>query len=140
MAPKLNKSEESEIRRRIGAGFGTAENNREVERAAVAAATKHYKRNGWLVTSVEADNCGFDLLCRKERQERHVEVKGIKGRGYDFILTYGEYQKAGSDNKYELCLVRYAVSNPTITSVTGGKIFQQFEFGPLAFKAGRTSG
>lgn len=69
-----------------------------------------------------------------------MEVKGIRGRGFDFRLTYGEHQKAASDNRYELCLLRSAVSNPTITTVAGGKIFQDFEFVPLAFKAAPTSG
>lgn len=138
MPLKPNKAEEIAIRRRLGAGFGTAEDNRKVERAAVAAATKHYKRDGWQVKSVEAGKCGFDLLCRKERQECHVEVKGISGGGFGFILTYGEYQKAASDNKYELCLVRSALTNPTIKAIAGGKMFQTFEFVPLAFKAAPT--
>ncbi|MBV9401404.1 MAG: DUF3883 domain-containing protein [Bryobacterales bacterium] len=131
----LKKAEQSEIRRRIGAGFGTAEDNRQIERAALSAATKHYKREGWQVQSVEADKCGFDLLCRKGRQECHIEVKGISGGGFGFILTYGEYQRAASDNKYELCVVQYALSNPTIQTVVGGRIFQTFQFVPLAFKA-----
>jgi len=34
-----------------------------------------------------------------------------------------------------LCVVQYALSNPTIQTVVGGRIFQTFQFVPLAFKA-----
>jgi hypothetical protein len=133
----LTRKEESVLRRRLGAGFGTAESNRKVERAAISAAKKYYERDGWTVHSVEAENIGFDFRCRKGQQERHVEVKGIGGRGYGFILTRGEYQKAVSDGKYELCLVRFALNNPKTETFKRREIFGAFEIVPLAYKAVR---
>jgi hypothetical protein len=136
----LNKAEELETQRRLGAGFGDVESNRLVERAAVRAAKRNYEASGWRVQSVETKKVGFDLLCRKARQQLHVEVKGVSGRGSGFILTGGEYQKAASDKRYELCLVESALSAPTITNFAGGEMFGAFEFVPLAYKATRTPG
>jgi len=121
----------------VGAGFGTAEDNRKVERAAVAAAKKYYEAQGWSVQSVEIDKVGFDLRCQKGRQVRHIEVKGVSGSGCGFILTQGEYQKAASDGKYELCLIELALSSPKITIFKRGEMFEAFEFVPLAYKAVR---
>ena len=84
---KPTKAEEAELRRRLGSGFGSAEQNRKVELAAIKAAKKHYKGDGWNVESVEAEKIGFDLRCRKGKLERHVEVKGTAGVGVGFILT-----------------------------------------------------
>jgi hypothetical protein len=63
-----------------------------------------------------------------------VEVKGTAGVGAGFILTRGEYQKAESDEKYELCLVESELSNPKRRVFTGGEMFAAFEFVELAYK------
>ena len=122
-----------------GAGFGTAGDNRKIERAAIAAAREHYEASGWRVRSVEADKVGFDLHCQRGRQVRHVEVKGISGDGSGFILTQGEYRKAASDGNFELCLVERVLSNPEITVFGGDQMFEEFQFLPLAYKAMRQS-
>src|ERR1039458_150958 len=70
---KPTKAEEAELRRRLGSGFGSAEQNKKVELAAIKAAKNHYKDDGWNVESVEAEKIGFDLRCRKGKLERHVE-------------------------------------------------------------------
>ena len=137
---KPTKAEEAELRRRLGSGFGSAEQNKKVELAAIKAAEKHYKGDGWNVKSVEAEKIGFDLRCRKGKLERHVEVKGTAGVGAGFILTRGEYQKAESDEKYELCLVESALSNPKRRIFTGGELFAAFEFVELAYKAAPMAG
>jgi hypothetical protein len=119
-----------------GAGFGDAETNRLVERAAVEAATLYYQANGWDVCSKEAENIGFDLLCQKASEELHVEVKGVSGRGLGFILTAGEHKRAKRDPHYALCLVESALTtSPTIKVFVGGEIFKVFDFAPLAYKA-----
>ena len=137
---KSTKAEEAELRRRLGSGFGSAEQNKKVELAAIKAAKKHYTGDGWNVESREAEKIGFDLLCRKGKLERHVEVKGTAGVGAGFILTRGEYQKAESDEKYELCLVESALSNPKCRIFIGGEIFAAFEFVELAYKAAPMAG
>jgi hypothetical protein len=119
-----------------GAGFGDAATNRLVEREAIKAATLYYEANGWDVCSKEAENIGFDLLCQKARDELHVEVKGVSGRGLGFILTAGEHRRAKRDPYYALCLVESALTpSPTIKVFVAGEIFKVFDFVPLAYKA-----
>ena len=56
----------------------------EIERIAVEAVIAHERARGWEVTSVEADNRGFDLISRRPHPEdpqtaievRFIEVKG----------------------------------------------------------------
>jgi Domain of unknown function (DUF3883) len=84
------------------------------KKAAIRAATDHYKKRQWSVRSVKVDKCGYDLHCRKGGEEIHVEVKGTQGDGSDFVLTAGEYRKAAEDAKLELCTVKFALVNPTI--------------------------
>jgi Domain of unknown function (DUF3883) len=129
------KTEEAELRRRLGSGFGSAEQNKKVELAAIKVATKHFEAEGWNVTSVEADKLGFDLCCRKRKLELHVEVKGTSAAGAGFILTAGEYKRAKVDENYALCLVESALSNPRRRVFAGGEMFAAFEFVELAYKA-----
>jgi hypothetical protein len=118
-----------------GGGFGSADENEKVERAAIAAATRHYENARWTVKSIESEKRGFDLLCRKGRLLRHVEVKGVRGSGCGFIITHGEYQKAASDEKHELCLIEMALSNPTVKIFRVGEMFEAFDFVPLSYRA-----
>jgi 5'-3' exonuclease len=67
------KAEEAVLRRRLGSGSGSAEQNKKVELAAIKAAKEHYKGDGWNVESVEAEKIGFDLRCRNGKLERLVE-------------------------------------------------------------------
>ena len=61
----------------------------EIERIAVAEAIAHEEARGWVVESVESENRGFDLICRRPHPEdpktfievRFIEVKGRAGVG-----------------------------------------------------------
>ncbi len=73
----------------------------EIERIAVEAVIAHEEARGWVVTSVEADNRGFDLISRRPHPEdpqtaievRFIEVKGRVGVG-EVALTTNEYRTA----------------------------------------------
>ncbi|MGO9959632.1 MAG: helicase-related protein [Solirubrobacteraceae bacterium] len=65
----------------------------DIERVAVDIATRHETDNGWTVTSVEADNVGFDLRSLKNGSRRCIEVKGRAGIAM-VELTWGEFTKA----------------------------------------------
>jgi hypothetical protein len=58
-----------------GAGFGTAEQNRKVEKAAVQHVTDAYEAEGYQATSVEAERCGWDLTAARGNEEIHLEVR-----------------------------------------------------------------
>jgi hypothetical protein len=84
--------------------------NRKVMGAAVSLVSEWYEARGWHVQSVEAEKCGYDLLCTNESDEEHVEVKGIKGSALTFIITAGEVRQARNNRRFILCAVTSALS------------------------------
>lgn len=119
-----------------GAGFGTPETNRKVERAAVAVVTDWYESEGWTVESVEAAKCGYDLFCRKESEENHVEVKGVQGELVAFIITAAEVRQAQKDSEFVLCVVTSALTNePKLNLYDAESFVSDFELSPLSYRA-----
>jgi hypothetical protein len=87
-----------------GQGFGlTAAERRAVEQHAMALAEDHYGRT-WVVENVSKWEC-FDLRCRQEGKELHVEVKGTTGAMRAFLLTRDEVAHARSFVPVALFLV-----------------------------------
>jgi hypothetical protein len=120
---------------RSGAGFGSPENNRRVEKAAIDFVKKHYETQGWRVASVEAQKLGYDLLCMSDEAEEHVEVKGIQGTECCFIITAGEIRNALMDRKHVTCVVTGALSgSPTLVRLSSDALMGEFEHHPLAFR------
>lgn len=76
--------------------FGDAQENAAVEAAAIAFVTQHFQSRGYRVTSLEAENLGYDLLCEKRRERIPVEVKGRSGESTDFVITANEVREARS--------------------------------------------
>jgi hypothetical protein len=97
----------------------------EIERIAVEAVIAHERALGWEVTSVEADNRGFDLISRRPHPEdpqtaievRFIEVKGRASVG-EVALTANEYRTAQRLRKdYWLYVVFNCGSTPEIKLV-----------------------
>lgn len=121
---------------RSGAGFGNSETNRKVERAAVRVVTEWYESDNWMVESVEAEKCGYDLLCRKDSEENHVEVKGVQGELVSFIITAAEVKQAQKDSDFVLCVVTAALTDEPNLNIFGGEDFiADFELLPLSYRA-----
>jgi hypothetical protein len=95
-----------------GAGFGTAEQNRKVEKAAVQHVTDAYEAEGYQVTSVEAARRGWDLTAARGNEELHVEVKGVAGSLVRFFLTANEHKAARVDANWRLVVVTDALGEP----------------------------
>jgi hypothetical protein len=123
------------IRRAIGAGFGSPDENKRVERAAVAFVAERYRSQGWQVRTVERERRGFDLLCIKGGQQEHVEVKGIRGTCPMFIITAGELTRAVSDTAFRLCVVTAALGDPHLLYLESGQFDEQVVLTPLADRA-----
>lgn len=120
----------------IGGGFGTAAENREVEKAAVTYVTEWYRSQGWTVTSVESEKRGYDLLCERASAELHVEVKGMNGNGKQFILTAREFETGFQDSKFILALVTYALSEkPNLQQWKAKEFREAFAFSPIQYWA-----
>lgn len=97
----------------------------EIERIAVEAVLDYEKARGWEVTSVEADNRGFDLISRRLHPEdpqtaievRFIEVKGRVAVG-EIALSTNEYKTAQRLRKdYWLYVVFNCGSTPTVNVV-----------------------
>ncbi|MEO8218503.1 MAG: DUF3883 domain-containing protein [Acidobacteriota bacterium] len=124
-------------REKAGAGFGHALENILVESAAITAATAFITDGGWTVESVEGLQCGYDLRCRRFRQERHVEVKGVKGDTVSFVITAGEVKEANRNRKWELIVVTRVLGSPVIHQLSRDQFLKGFELRALQFKATR---
>lgn len=97
----------------------------DIERVAIEAVIAHERARGWEVTSVEADNRGFDLISRHPHPEdpqtaievRFIEVKGRAAIG-EVALTTNEYKTAQRLRKdYWLYVVFNCGATPEITIV-----------------------
>jgi len=66
---------------------------REVELCAMAEATRYYQNKGYTVSDVSAENCGYDILCKRSDGILRVEVKGLKVMAYP-QLSQNEYLAA----------------------------------------------
>jgi hypothetical protein len=117
----------------IAGGFGTPEENRRVEQAAVTFVERHYKNAGWSVVDVSAYCCGYDLECRRQGSVLHVEVKGSRGLEKKFILTRNEAETWQQDSQYRLALVTNALVKPKLHEWSGPRSFAEFESTPIAF-------
>jgi len=127
-----------ELEAQITAGscFGDPENNKRVERAAVKYVTDKYQQDGWVVVSVEGEKCGFDLRCRKDKVERHLEVKGRAGADQCFIVTSNELATAKNDPDFRICLVTLALhTDPLFFEYTGAELTSRFHLEEIAFRA-----
>lgn len=119
-----------------GGGYGDAEQNAKVERAAVDFVTRAYRREGWKVTSVEAKRCGYDLCCQRDGEEFHVEVKGSSGSERRFLMTSGEWWQAESDRRFVLALVTNALSEfPTMERWSALQFLEKFDIKPIQYVA-----
>ena len=94
-------------------GGGDPEIKKEVEKAAMQAATRHYKSRGYEVESVEAEKIGWDLEAVKGGEKLRVEVKGIsKDRAFSVSLTHNEFKAAKQHRPdYRLAVFRNIPNN-----------------------------
>lgn len=120
-----------------GAGFGNPEENKEVEKAAIAIVKKKYKFDGWTVKSVERDKCGYDLECHKGETTENIEVKGVRGYEQSFFITAGEVQQAQTNPKFVLFSVTSALTSPVLSRYSGPEFVRRFELKVVQYRAAR---
>lgn len=111
LPPENPKEIEKAVR---GAGFGTAEENRRVELAAVQTVMDTLRSKGYNVASVESLNLGWDLTARREGEELHIEVKGAAGAVPKFFLTGNEFRTSRTDPAWVLAVVTSALTSPQL--------------------------
>jgi hypothetical protein len=120
-----------------GGGFGTPENNAAVEAAARQAVWDMYEADHWTVKTVEKENLGYDLVCRKGEREEHVEVKGTSGVKESFPITANEVRAAREDETWHLCVVTSALSPATreISTYDRDEFLVRFDLKVLQYMA-----
>lgn len=118
-----------------GAGFGTPEDNKKVEKAAIDCVKQWYKDRGWKVDSREKDGVGYDLECKKRGKEKHVEVKGVKGDYPSFIITAQQVEILKSDPYSELAVVLKALTAPQPIFKKGKEAAENFTFKAIQYVA-----
>ncbi len=123
-------------RSKSGGGFGNPESNKIVETKAIEFAKKWYRERGWRVRLVAMEKPGFDLQCKKNKIEEHVEVKGVSGTIPSFQITAAEKRKAKEDRDFVLFVVTSAHSkHPIPRRWHGSDFLKKFDFEPLQFIA-----
>ncbi|RCJ23764.1 DUF3883 domain-containing protein [Nostoc sp. ATCC 53789] len=118
--------------------FGNSYSNKVVELAAIKVITNYYEGQGCKVVSVESKNLGYDLICKANNGiELHVEVKGISGKGKQFIISANEVTEAKKyPSIYRLAFVNMATSDkPVFIIYTGEEFLQRFDLRILNYVA-----
>ena len=131
-----NSNDDLVVTSTTGGGFGDADSNQIVERAAISTIKARYEAEDWVVRSVEDDQCGYDLECTRSSDVIHVEVKGTAGSVESFIITAGEVKQAKINPRFHIAVVTMATSaNPVVTSYTGAEFVTRFSLAAIQYKA-----
>jgi len=119
-----------------GAGFGDPDTNRKVERASVRAVTRHFREQGFAVTSREKECLGYDLDATKGKLRLHIEVKGVSGIALAFPITAGEVNCAKRDKRFRLAVVTGALAqHRKVHLFTAGAFMRRFRLRGISFLA-----
>ena len=116
-APPIPSKDKRQGAGSSGQGFITdVETKLAVEAAAMAAARGHYESQGWTVTDVSMKKVGYDLLCEREGNYLHVEVKGTTQPPKSVLVSRNEvsFALANPDTA-----VLFVLSNIVITKESG---------------------
>ncbi len=122
-------------RKEQGGGFGAWEDNRQIEEGAIHVVARYFQRRGWKVADVSGEKRGYDLLCRRRGEERHVEVKGISGRRVQFPITANERRAWEEDPRFVLAVVTEVLRSPKLRLFRGRGSLGKFAFEDLAYMA-----
>jgi len=114
--------------------YASTELKKTVETEAVSVVRKYYEDKGWKVISVESQNLGYDLLCIKEKEELHIEVKGTSSTHEQFILTRKEHKQMKTDPKFLLCLVSDVLTTQKLSVFSGQEVMSLFNIDPLQYQ------
>jgi hypothetical protein len=120
--------------------FPDREKIQQVEERAVEIVTDYYESEGFEVVSMEHDYVGFDLECVKRTPRRpplieHVEVKGVSGSKFEFVVTAREVTRAKHDPFFVLWVVTHALSDYKPYKFSGAEFLEFFDLQSTEFRA-----
>ncbi|MBS1983438.1 MAG: DUF3883 domain-containing protein [Bdellovibrionales bacterium] len=107
----------------------------EIEKLAIAEATRRLRAEGWTVASREREpGLGYDLHCTRKGGERHVEVKGSAGPPKGFQMQRSQYLRAQADPNFELIYVsEIRGSRLRVGRHRGADVFKEYLAEPMTF-------
>ena len=89
-----------------------------IEQTAIRVTTKHYKKLGYEIDSVERDNVGWDLNATVNGQILRLEVKGLSQGRVSVELTPNEYRAMKRfRNSYNICAVTKALTGRPLLKI-----------------------
>ncbi len=87
-----------------------------VEKAAVRCCCDHFEKLGYVVTSVEKDNVGWDLEAQLGKLKLRIEVKGLSEKRFAVEMTPNEYLAFSKQHEfYRLAVVVNALTDPSLS-------------------------
>ncbi|MBA3011052.1 MAG: DUF3883 domain-containing protein [Proteobacteria bacterium] len=116
--------------------FPEKELRQAVEEASIKEAFEYLKKKNYKVTDRQKDNCGYDLLAKREKspQELHVEVKGTSLETKRFFMSRNERQYMPNP-KWRLLIVTNALVYPEVTLLTEKQVETMFKFNVMSWEA-----
>ena|ERR1700730_333878 len=106
---EIAAANEAALARSQGQGFARTPKERKViEDHAMAAATKYFEDKCFAVETVSTRR-PYDLLCRNDEGELHVEVKGTTTDGDKIVLTNNEVKHACDESNWCVLFVLHSI-------------------------------
>lgn len=88
---------------------------KKIESIAIKEVTREYTDRGFIVTSRESENLGWDLEAVHKKTLLMIEVKGLSGENISVEITPNEYKKMNElSESYRLCVVTECLVNPVL--------------------------
>lgn len=117
-----------------GGGFADPQTRREIELAAIDYVTQQLERQGFTVEDRQRENCGYDLLARRGREELLYEVKGTDAIAPRFFISRNERKCSNLNQNWRLAVVMSARENPSLLVLTSAEMEARFNFECLAWE------
>lgn len=105
---------------------GSAPERKAVEMQAMEAAVRHFTDLGYTCDPSVHKTKSYDVLCKKNNRELHVEVKGTQGKPVSVFLTRGEVKHARNQKSSCALFVLHDIKlhrKGEKVSATGGEPF-----------------
>lgn len=111
----------------------SAEARKQIEVEAVNYVVTHFEKKGYTVEDFQKDNCGYDLLAKKEDEVLKIEVKGTSATEKRFFITRNERAKS-ADPFWRLAIVTSVRTNPKLEIFNAIEMEKAFSFDALCWE------
>lgn len=117
-----------------GGGFADPQTRREIELAAIHYVTRELETQGFTIEDRQQENCGYDLLARREQEQLLYEVKGTDSISPRFFISRNERKSSYLNKNWRLAVVTSARTSPKLHVFTPAEMENRFTFECLAWE------